>query len=531
MPMQANAEFCVCVESISMELEISAIYPAPTKDESEWVELTNLGDINIDLSFYTLEDETAKPMQLSGTIQSGSSTKINELSFQLNNGGDTVTLKTNEGETVDSFNFSSSKSGEAIYKNSAGKEPPKSEESTQKETSIANNTPEKWPIFSEALPNPEGMDSTEEWIELYNPYAENLNLDGLKIDDSEGGSSAYSLSGNMSAKTYLIISIEDSKISLNNSVDSVRLLGVNGEVLWEVTYENPKEGESYALINGSYEWTNSLTPNGPNLASTGGETESEYENGDLSEELELTEVYPDPEGPDQEDEWIEITNGGTETVNMGNWIIDDGEGGSKPYVFPDDTFIEPGETIVIYRSESKVALNNSNETVQLKDYTGEIVSEISYEKAVEGESYSKIEIEEMENMQASTSGLGARIFNTWQWVAPSPGVSNPKWQQFTGEVLNFDGSTLSIFDGISNWEFLVTEGMTNNLVFQTGNIILVQAAIKDGVYNLMNSELIEAVSAKARKDFPWGALASGLLAVMWLGYEIHKKRQSKLITI
>ena len=46
---------------------------------------------------------------------------------------------------------------------------------------------------------------------------------------------------------------------------------------------------------------------------------------DLSESVNISEVFPNPEGSDQESEWIEITNTSSVDVNLGNWIIDDGK--------------------------------------------------------------------------------------------------------------------------------------------------------------------------------------------------------------
>gem|GEM_PF-712503 len=525
-----TAQICV---TVPLNLEITALYPAPLADEEEWVEITNPSDLDANLSYYTIEDTTEKPMSLEGTLAAGESTQISSLSFQLNNGGDTVTLKTTDGQILDSLSYADSTSGEAVGTTSSTTESETTDTTTDESNSESvelTSTPTIWPIFSEAIPNPEGTDSTEEWIELFNPHAETIDLSPFKIDDSEGGSSPHQLEGEIQAGEYFLIYVEDSKVSLNNSVDSIRLL-LEEAVLWEVAYEDPEEGFSYALIGEDYYWSTTPTPGIENIFTSeipSDENESEYEDGDLSEEVEITEVYPNPEGPDAEDEWIEITNGGGETVNLGNWTIDDGEGGSDPYTFPDDTIIEPGETIVIYRSESDVALNNSDEVVELSDYTGETVDEISYESSEEGMSYAEIEVEEMENAQASASGLGKRVFSTWHWTSPSPGVSNPTWQQFKGQVVNFENSALTLFDGISNWEFAVTANDLNDLVFQMGNTVLVQATLNGDSYKIMSSELIESAAKNAPTNLPLGAIASGILALTWISYEIYKKRKSKL---
>ena len=519
---------------VSLQIEITSLYPNPNSGESEWIELTNLSHELIDLSLYTLEDETAKPWTLSGTLEE--SVTLTGFSFQLNNGGDTVTLKTLEATVVDSFNYSSSTKGEIltrVVEQSSSHAEQSVAQSTEEQVVEADPlvTPSLYPIFSEALPNPEGSDSTEEWVELYNPYGEVLPLKGLYLDDSDGGSSSYALSGNLAAESYLVIGVEESGITLNNDSDQVRLLGVSDEVLWEIPYEGSKEGYSYAYFGDYYDWMDEPTPGEENsvgadtASSDEVSTETDYADGDLSDEVEISEVYPNPEGPDAEEEWIELTNGGSEAVNLGNWTIDDGEGGSDPYTFPDDTVIEPGETLIVYRTESGIALNNSNETVQLSDYTDEVMDEISYESSEEDQSYAEIQVEEVESIQASASGLGNTVFHFGSGL-PSPSTKTP-CETNKGDVLEWNGSLLTLFDGVSTWTFKTESESADPLIYQIGNTVLVQAEAQDEVYEIRFSELVESVATATKKSFPWSWVASGMLATTYIGYEIYKKKKRK----
>lgn len=515
LPNIANAATCTC-EEISIDLKITQM-----DVEKEWVEIKNMSGKEIDLSNYSLEDKTEKPFVLEGLLASLSAIKIEKLPFQLNNSGETLTLKTLDGTWVDSLTFDpSGTSNSDIIDNAV---------ETSTDIQLASetvDTPKLIPIISEILPNPEGSDSSLEWIELYNPYSETITLDGLFLDDIEGGSNAYALSGYIEAESYALYWVEDTGISLNNSSDSVRILGSSKELIIEVNYENPKEGESYSHINNAYEWTNQLSPGSENQKSFTESTDektSAYENGDLSENLEITEVFPDPEGTDKEGEWIEITNGGSVTVNLGNWELDDGEAGSDPYIFPDETFIEAGETLVIDRSESGIALNNSNESVRLIDYTGETVDEINYETSTEGESYAKIEIEEIENLQASVESLSTRILKIWTWTNPSPGAINPKWKQFKGEVTEFNEELVTIFDGLSNWSFKTQNQKTEEIIFGIGNTVLIRAVMESNIYMITYSELIESAAINT-KNFPWELILTLTALSVYGGVWLYKKK-------
>lgn len=538
LPFQtAQAAECPATSTtVSMDLEISALYPNPNSGEAEWIELSNAGKVAVDLSLYTLEDSTGKPWTLSGTLEE--TLEVTGFPFQLNNSNETVTLKTLDGTTVDSFSYTTSTKGEVLTKDAPTAASPTSTSAApvaSTPTPTVTATPAQWPIFSEALPNPQGSDSTDEWIELYNPYGEELNLSGLSLDDSEGGSKPYALTGTLAAESYLLISVTESKLTLNNDTDHLRLLGVNAEILWDTVYDGSKEGLSYAWFIDFYDWTEESTPGSENTwageaaeEETASDETSTFQDGDLSDEVTVTEVFPNPEGPDNEEEWIEITNGGSTAVNLGNWTLDDGEGGSEPFTFPDTTVLEPGQTLILYRTETGIALNNSNETVRLSDPSGEVTSEINYESSEEDESYAEIQIEEVQSEQASTSGLGNQVLSTWQWVTPSPGALNPIWKQIKGEVMEFDGTILTVFDGVSTWSFkLASQESVDPLLYQTGNTLLVQAAAENGLFEIMHSELLESAAKESKKAFPWGILGTASLALGWGIYELNKRLQNK----
>ncbi len=524
---------------ISTQIEISALYPNPNTGEKEWVEIRNTSSKTIDLSHYTLEDSTTKPWALSGSLEGGESLQIDGFPFQLNNSDETVSLKTSAGTLVDSWTYASSVKGEILSRDNDEEAAEEEEpvEETDESNSESTETPSLWPIFSEALPNPQGSDSTDEWIELYNPYGETLTLTGLQLDDMEGGSSPYKMEGTLAPETYLLISVVDSGLTLNNDADQIRLLGLQKEVLWEISYSNPKEGESYALFGSSYSWTSTPTPNEENQANLEAESasseeespekeETNYENGDLSEEVKLTEVFPNPEGTDNEEEWIEITNGSSVAVNLGNWTITDASG--KTYTFPDDTIIEANSTLVLYRPTSQISLNNSNESLALADYTGEVLSEVSYESSEEDQSYAQIQVEAVESTQAALVALGNPARTLWEWVTPSPGEENPIWKQIKGTVTEYDGSLLTLFDGISTWTFTAPESATASLLYGAGNLLLVQASLQDGLYQVMQAELIEKAVSENKKSFPWLFLFGTLGLTGWGANELWKKHKKTL---
>ena len=119
------------------------------------------------------------------------------------------------------------------------------------------------------IPNPEGKDTEGEWVELFNLSNESVNLSGWFLDDIEGGSKAYEipLGTLMAPKSYLIFKIQDTKINLNNTGDSVRLLDSQKMTADYVEYASEaKDGMAYALIENNWQWTKNTTPGEANQA-------------------------------------------------------------------------------------------------------------------------------------------------------------------------------------------------------------------------------------------------------------------------
>ena len=139
-----------------------------------------------------------------------------------------------------------------------------SEESSEKEEKINETclSINKNIIINEIIPNPEGSDD-QEWIELYNPNDQNINLQNWTINDI---TSSFTLNSTIESKNYLLIKREKSKIALNNSNEELQLFDCQNNLINELSYSKSFEGQSYAYneINKEYFWTENLSPNQKN---------------------------------------------------------------------------------------------------------------------------------------------------------------------------------------------------------------------------------------------------------------------------
>jgi len=109
----------------------------------------------------------------------------------------------------------------------------------------------------------------------------------------------------------------------------------------------------------------------------------------------LTEVMANPEGTDRYEEWVEVTNVGTGSLDVSGWTIADAL--AVRHTFAAGTFIAPKQSLVVYSGASttairlvastgQLALNNDVETVTLADASGRVMDQVGLGLAVSGES-------------------------------------------------------------------------------------------------------------------------------------------------
>ena len=116
-------------------------------------------------------------------------------------------------------------------------------------------------VVSEVFPNPPGAD-TEEFIELYNPTDTPIDISFFRLDDSDGGSRPYHIPAGtiIQPDTYEVFFRDETRLALNNSSDSVRILYPDHTVALELLFDDIVDGASYAFDGQDWCWTVSSTP-------------------------------------------------------------------------------------------------------------------------------------------------------------------------------------------------------------------------------------------------------------------------------
>lgn len=243
--------------------------------------------------------------------------------------------------------------------------------------------------------------SDNEWVELYNLSSDDTDLTGAVIcDNRETG--CKSIAGTILANSWFYFDLLSTSF-LNNDGDSVILKNPEYEIIDRVDYDSvgaPKKGESLArTVDGIGEFarTTQLTQGTANVivppvvvGSGGSSNQSvinipEEETATTtceSQKVYINELYPNPFGSDANDEFIEIINLSSSTINLDGWKLTDT---AQSFVL--SGVINPGQILFWKRAETKIALNNTaKETVKLFDSKKCEIDSLSYDKADEGDS-------------------------------------------------------------------------------------------------------------------------------------------------
>lgn len=312
--------------------------------------------------------------------------------------------------------------------------------------------------ISELFPNPSGADSEQEYIELHHvPELRHAPIEyDVQEEAHEEEIEAYSLEGFTVAdatRTYTLepfhiepgtsvrIQYHQSRITLNNQHDTLWLYDASGLPLDYVSYGPSREQHHVTRMDAGWMWCHAQhgcieedlripptqepaaqedepvddapmddeeqeTEQDPIPPATPETVDQEHDaptDPAAAEQVRLSEVYASPHTGDPE--WIELFHHGSQAVSLAGYQLDDQEGGSKPFLFTQEHTMEPGAFLVIESDLSKIALNNTGDTVRFLSPQGEIIDTFQYERSSPATSWS--------NTQEG-----------WQETTPTPGSHN-----------------------------------------------------------------------------------------------------------
>jgi hypothetical protein len=518
----------------------------------EWMELKNTAASAVDLAGWKLTAEDGTPdIILSGVIEAGEYFLLRRMDDEaggylkyagaLGNGGEKLLLMNSDGEIMDMVDAATGwpagdnadkrtmakDESSGVWKNSrdSGGTPGASnlleenssgssiqtgsQETAAPNTSVGSIFLPGSVLINEFVSDP--ADGDDEWIELFNKSGREIEADNWTISDGSGA--VTRLSSEMIMGSFIVIT--KPKGNLNNGGDEI-VLKYNGIVIDRVVYGGwgndssanaPAAGKSYATarrIDGydtgrnsvDFALTDTLTPGQKNII-TNSFLVDNVENADgisgQNEQIYITELLPDPEGPDDENEFIELFNNGQEPADLSGWILKDNS--KKTYKL--SLTIPAKSYAAIYRKESRIALNNSGDSVFLfSPGSDEYSRKVDYGKAKTGQSYNLTGLGKDEWVWSETLTPGRE--NIFKAVNLPPTVDF-YWPEIivVGRPVLFDSSdTVDPEDDKLEFKWDFGDGFTNILpnpehtFFNVGKYNI-KLTVSDGVNNVLKEKVLD----------------------------------------
>lgn len=289
----------VVTDSALLPLKISELLPNPespqSDEEDEFVELYNPNSSPVELNGYTIvagNNDTYRYTLTSGSVSGGGYGVFysGDTTLTLSNSGGRIKLLAPGGSQVDiTSSYISAPSGQSWILADSGwswtttltplaaniltvpseSNPTVLSSTSPPEGSSTPTGPFAKVEISELLPNPKSpqTDANDEFIELYNPNKQSLNLAGYKLVAGTNGTYKYTFKEkSIPAGGYLTLYSRDTKLTLSNSGGVVRLQAPDESGIDETgTYGKASDGQSWIYANGKWQWTVTPTPGKANI--------------------------------------------------------------------------------------------------------------------------------------------------------------------------------------------------------------------------------------------------------------------------
>ncbi|MBD3156430.1 hypothetical protein GF369_01245 [Candidatus Peregrinibacteria bacterium] len=384
-------------------------------------------------------------------------------------------------------------------------------------------------IINEIVPNPHGRDTNNEWIELKNTSTEMCSPTGWSIDDQEGQSKPYSLQSTpyIPPQKYLLLPSWETGINLNNTEETVRLFAPDEALIESISYEDAPDNESFSRLHESDEfyWTFMRTPYMKNISEPPTEenntTQEEAEeksipHGDLSENIQITEVFPNPKGNDSGNEWIELYNNENRMINLAHWTM---HNSNKTYTFP-ETIIQGKSYLVLSDKDLGFSLNNTDATITLYDFQQTPIDTVSYSNVEENHSYTKILTYSNDHEEKS-----------WMWhTPPTPGTGSNPLYQYEGTIVEYQQEsgmlTIEIEENqeteLLTIHALISGDMLANTIFEPGTRLNVTIRQENNRWLLENHQILQNTQEKPSEAPNEGLIYIALSSLAPLGYIGYK---------
>ena len=252
-----------------------------------------------------------------------------------------------------------------------------------------------------------------DWIELYNASSSPVDITGWVLTDKTSRSIRFTFPEHvMQSGEYVIVFASGllkndaggtwhAPFKLSSAGDTLLLFDEGGTIVQSMNIPALDEDCVYALgENGTWSATREYTPLMENTSYNYAllTTTQVAQDSDLiiTEVMASNASYPSPNGGLYD--WIEITNRGSEAINLSGYGLSDKATKPSRWRFPDAT-IQPGEYIVVYASgldktldgemHADFRLASEGESVYLYNASRQVLDTVTYDNLKTDQSYQR----------------------------------------------------------------------------------------------------------------------------------------------
>ena len=348
----------------------------------EWIEIFNRGGAAVDLTdwkFYENEtnhgltafrgDFVIEPGEYAIIANKGdkfaerypnfSGTIIDSSWSNLNESGETIALKSGDGANIESFSYISAPNYSLERAN----------------PNLADYTSANWQEHSSG--NTAGFQNSN-----YNVPADNQGQQNNQTNESSAPASSAAGQSVSSSQNQPPVAKAGSDVVAN----------IGAEIIFDASLSYDPEGQGISYLwnfgNGAvskeakakykYDYPGTyiatLTVSDGSLSALDQIRIIIYPTG-----VVINEFLPNPEGADEDSEWIELKNLSDSIIDLSGWQIGNQDEKTKPFIIPENTFILPNGFLLPDGKIAKITLGNQKGSVKLLYPNGELAEEVKYE--------------------------------------------------------------------------------------------------------------------------------------------------------
>lgn len=384
---------------------------------TDWVELYNSSDQEISLAGFRLQDNKGADEEYIFPADTRIASKSflvlekdTHFSFGISGDGDEITLLDTSYKTIDKITVPTLEDGQTFARETDGngswttmaagtKGKSNTSEPDQEETPDQSQTDL---LINEVMSAP--LDGEFDFIEIYNPTTEEVDISGFILQDDKGETEQYIIpqGTKIAPKGFICFTQAQAEnpagsfgFGLSSKGDKVTFLDRESRLVDEIKTPAMEDGQSYARTSdGASAWYICSSP-------TKGQSNGTANTPSLKGIILINEVYTFSDQTDIDDlDYIELYNASAETVSLAGLKLWEGGGQEEAWTIPANTTIAPkGYVVILCDKEGLYAdpvnypswgLSKNNETIVLADAGYNVIDQIETPNMSENEAYGRL---------------------------------------------------------------------------------------------------------------------------------------------